>query len=635
MAAVKPDASQLPATLHRAVVLHRKGDLARAQALYEEILTVRPRHFDALHLLGVVAMQSDNPQLAVELIAKAIEIHPNSAASHCNRGSALEALGQWHAALLSYDQAIAIQANHAVAHYNRGNVLHKLKRCEAALASYDRAIAIKPGLAEAHFNRGNALLELRQLAAACSSYDSAIALRPNYAEAYFNRGRVLKELKQRDAALSSYAKAIAIRADYAEAYSNLGNVQQELGRWDEALANYAHALKIKADFPEAHFNQGVLLHQLGRFEDALYSYDRAIAYRSDYSEAYSNRGNVLAELNQLAAAMGSYQKAIELERKYAEAHFNLSIALLLAGEFEQGWNEYEWRWENTRGSVINERRDFPQPLWLGAEIPIGKTILLYGEQGLGDTIQFCRYAKLVASLGATVILEVQEALVRLLAGLEGMSLVVARGSALPAFDLQCPLMSLPLAFKTALENIPSAIQYLLGDPDNIARWQARLGERNRPQVGLVWSGNARQRNDHKRSIPLASLIKNLPSDCRYVCLQRDLREFDEQTLKANPDVLNFGQELDFENTAALCECLDLVISVDTSVAHLSAALGKKTWILLPFNPDWRWLLERNDSPWYPTVTLYRQHRIGDWSGAFEKITADLSHLFQSWRAGTG
>ena len=634
MTTVKPDASQLPATLQRAVALHQKGDLARARALYQEILTIRPRHFDALHLLGVVAIQTDNPQLAVELIAKAIEIHPNSAASHCNRGSALEALGQWDAALAGYDQAIAIQADYAPAHYNRGNVLHKLKRCEAALASYGRAIAFKPELAEAHLNRGNVLQELKQLTAACSSYDSAIALKPNHAEAYFNRGRVLKELKQWDAALVSYAKAIAIRADYAEAYSNLANVQQVLGQWDMALASYARALKIKADFPEAHFNQGVLLHELGHFEAALASYDRAIAGKSDYAEAYSNRGNVLTELNQLAAALPSYRKAIELERTYAEAHFNLSIALLLAGEFEQGWSEYEWRWKNTRGSVINERRDFSQPLWLGAELPAGKTILLYSEQGLGDTIQFCRYAKLVAGLGATVILEVQESLVKLLAGLEGVSLLAAKGSAPPAFDLRCPLMSLPLAFKTGLENVPSATQYLSSDPGNVARWQTRLGERNRPRAGLAWSGNAKQRNDHKRSIPLAHLIKILPSDFQYVCLQRDLRDSDEQTLKANPDVLNFGQELDFEHTAAICECLDLVISVDTSVAHLSAALGKKTWILLPFNPDWRWLLERSDSPWYPTVTLYRQRRIGDWSGVFEKIAADLSNLSQSWTAGT-
>jgi tetratricopeptide (TPR) repeat protein len=620
-------AAEVPATLRRAVELHRKGDLARARTLYEEILHVQPTHFDALHLSGVIAIQTNDARLAVELISKAIMQYPGSPASHCNKGSALEALREWEAALASYDGAIDLQPNYAEAHYNRGNVLRKLNRCEAALTSYDRAIAIKPDIAQAHFNRGNVLWDLGQFAGACSSFDRAIALNPGYAEAHFNRGRALKALHRWDDAIASYEKAIASGGDRAEAHCNIGNVHKARGRSAAALENYERALAIKADLPEAHFNRGVLLHELGRFEDAIAAYDRAVSCKPDYPEARSNKGNALTELNRLTQASTSYREAIAIKPDYAEAHFNHSIALLLAGEFERGQQEYEWRWRNPGGSVINERRAFPQPLWLGEESPAGKTILLHSEQGLGDTIQFCRYAKPVADLGCKVILEVQPPLIKLLTGLEGVSRLIAKGAELPAFDLQCPLMSLPLALKTTLRSIPSPTRYLFGDDAIVARWRDLLGGLGKPAVGLVWSGNARQRNDHKRSLPLEELIRHLPRGIQYVCLQKDLRELDERTLEQNPQVLNFGQELDFENTAALCECLDLVISVDTSLAHLSAALGRETWVLLPFNPDWRWLLSRADSPWYPTAKLYRQPAIGDWGSVLTRLAAELTCRF--------
>ena len=530
----------------------------------------------------------------MELIGKAIEVNPSNAPSHGNKGLALESLRQWEAALGCYDRAIAIDPNYAEAHCNRGNVLRKLNRHPAALASCDRALFIKPELAEAHFNRG----------------------------------LVLKALRRPEEACASYERAIAIRADYFEAHCNLGNVQELLGQSQAALDSYGRALAIKADLPEAHFNRGVLLHEHGRFEEAVKSYEQAISYRPDYAHAYSNRGNALTELNQMVGAMASYERAIAADPEYAEAHFNHAIALLLVGEFERVFQKYEWRWRNPGGSAINERRTFSQPLWLGADPPTGKTILLYGEQGLGDTIQFCRYAKPLADLGCTVILEVRQPLIGLLAHLEGVSKVVAKGDPLPAYDLQCPLMSLPLSFRTSLDHVPSPGRYLRTDAARVGHWRARLGEPRRPRVGLVWSGSARQRNDHKRSIALSQLIRHLPGGIQYVCLQKDLRELDERTLEANPQVLNFGRELDFDNTAALCECLDLVISVDTSVAHLSGALGKETWILLPFNPDWRWLLNRNDSPWYRSAKLFRQPAIGDWESVLARVAVDLTGLLK-------
>jgi tetratricopeptide (TPR) repeat protein len=627
---MNPAHGELAAKLRQAVAFHQQGQLARARAIYREILAREPRHFDALHLSGVVAIQTKDPVLALELIGKAIDVHPGSAAAHCNQGSAFEALGQLDAALASFDRAISIDAGHLESQFNRANVLHKRERFESALAGYDRTLALQPTLAAAHFNRGKVLRQLQRWDGARQSFERAIGLEPGHAEAYLSLGLVLKELQQLKAAVASYDRAIAIKPDFVEAHSNRGNVLKRLEQWDAALASYDRAITLKPDFAEVHFNRGVVLHELGRFEEASSSYTKAVAVRPEYAEAHSNRGNALTELNHLAEALASYERAVAINPNYAPAHFNWAIALLLAGDLERGFREYEWRWKNEAGSVINEKREFQRPLWLGAESPAGKTILLYGEQGLGDTIQFCRYAKLLADLNARVILEVKAPLRNLLSNLEGVSEVVAKGGELPGHDFQCPLLSLPLAFKTTLASIPSPGRYLSSDAPKMGYWQARLGRKVRPHIGLVWSGNAQQRNDHKRSIPLEALMAALPAKFQYVCLQTDVRDSDRQVLPGHRNILNFGDELDFEHTAALCECLDLVISVDTSLAHLSAALGKTTWILLPFNPDWRWLLDRTDSPWYPTAKLYRQPRIGDWTGVFKQVSHDLIDSFASW-----
>jgi hypothetical protein len=306
------------------------------------------------------------------------------------------------------------------------------------------------------------------------------------------------------------------------------------------------------------------------------------------------------------------------------------MALLFHGDFENGWRSYEWRWKNARRLGIAEPRNFTQPLWLGEEPIAGKRLLLYSEAGLGDTLQFCRYAALCAARGATVLLEVQARLVSLLAKLEGVSKVIATGDALPAFDYQCPLMSLPLAFKTTLDTIPATPKYLHSDKAKVARWRTLLGERSRPRIGLAWSGNPNNTIDLRRSIRLADWVVHLPSEFQYFCLQNQVREADKATLDSSPFILSFDDDsLDFVNTAALCECMDIVISVDTSLAHLSGALGQRTWVLLPFNPDWRWLLDRNDSPWYPTVKLYRQKAAGDWNEVFARVAADLHREFRA------
>lgn len=623
---MKPSAA-LHERLQRAVAHHRQGRIAHARALYEAVLEAQPRQFDALHMLGVIALQARDPELALRLIGAAIAVHPGSAAAHSNQGSALEALGRWDAALASFAHAIALDPSHLEAQFNHANLLFQQAQYDAALAGFERAIALQPALLAAHLNRGNTLRRLGRWGEAAESYERAIALDPAHAAAHMSRGLVLKELQQLPAALASYERAIALKPDYAQAHSNRGNVQKALRQWDAALQSYDRAIASAPDFAEAHFNKGVTLQELGRCDAAIACYDAALRIRPDYAEAHANRGNALTEQNRMDDALASYDRALVLAPQDAPGHFNRAIAHLLAGNLERGWRDYEWRWRNPAGSVINEAREFDAPLWLGAQSLDGKTILLHGEQGLGDMLQFCRYASCVALRGATVLLEVKAPLVALCATLAGVARVLARGEALPPIDYHCPLMSLPLAFGTTLENIPASAGYLHADPAKIAHWRARLQSGSRPRVGLVWSGNARQRNDHKRSLPLALLLAHLPADIDYVCLQTDVRDTDRAALVGSGRIQDFGAELDFDHTAAVCAGLDLVVGVCTSIVHLSAALGRPTWVLLPFSPDWRWLLGRSDSPWYQSVTLYRQTAPGDWQSALRRLAEDLRRRF--------
>ena len=618
--------ANVQATFHQAMDFHQRGQLAEAKQRYESVLNAMPRHFDALHLLGVIASQTGNHRQAVELIEKAIEIYPANAAFYSNLGNALQALGRFGEAVERYNRAIAIQSDFADACNNRGNALHALGRFEEAVESYNRAIGLRPDYVEAFYNRGLALKDLKRTGDALESFDQAIAFQPGYAEAWNNRGNALQALKRAEEALESFRRATVLRPNYADAWYNHGNALQELKRPEEAVGSFERAVALRPDYADAWHSCGNVLHALGHFDEALKSYNRAIAIRPDYADTHNNRGNALKEIGHLEEALSSYDRAIALWPDYADAHWNKALALLLTGNYAQGWPLYEWRWrlgENTPSPI----RNFQEPLWLGDTPLAGKTILLHSEQGLGDAIHFCRYAQLVADLGAQVVLEVGQPLVSALKNLKGVSEVIAKGAPLPPFDYHCPLMSLPLAFHTTLETIPHAPPYLETDRGRREQWAARLGEKSKPRIGLVWAGGTVFKNDRNRSITLGALRSHLPDGFQYVSLQKELRDPDRPILQAHTDILHFGDEIgDFSDTAALCELVDLVISVDTSVAHLAGALGKKMWVLLPFAPDFRWLLHRDDSPWYPSARLYRQDRPGNWKAVFEKIRMDLQNL---------
>ena len=585
-----------PQAVQAAFLAYQRQEWAEAERLCRLAIDLKPDYFEALYLLGIIAGQTGRRQEAAELLSRASSANPGSADAWYNHGVALGELSRYAEALESYDRAIALRPNYADAYYNRGVALSELDRPEEALESYDRAIALRPDHAEACNNQGIVLGHLQRHAEALASYDRAIALNPDYAVAYNNRGVALGHLQRHAEALASHERAIALKPDYAEAHNNRGNV----------------------------------LHELQRHAEALASYDRAIALKPDYADAHYHRGNALRELHRHAEAVESFERAISVQPDHGSAHWNLADCRLLLGDFASGWKEYEWRWKLEPWE--KSRRDFPQPLWLGEQSLQGRTILLHSELGLGDTLLFCRYAREVAALGAKVVLEVQPPLLALLGGLEGVAEIVPRGAPLPAFDCHCPLMSLPLAFKTDLRTIPAAVPYLRSDPARVADWQRKLGQTGRPRVGLVWSGSKALRND-QRSMALAQMLPLVDDRAEWVSLQKEVRDTDAALLASRSELRHVGDELmDFAETAAVIELLDVLVSVDTSVAHVAGAMGKPVWILVPFNPhDWRWMLDREDSPWYPTARLFRQSAAGDWAGVVRRVSDELVRRFGARR----
>ena len=685
---VSPADARVAGLFSAGLAHHQGGRLAQAETHYRETLALQPDHADALHLLGVIASQVGRHDVGVDLIGRAIALDRTSSLYHsnhglalaglkrfgeaiesydralslrpdtaevrynrgnallalrrprealdayerallarpdhvealCNRGAALAALGQSDEALLSYDRALAVAPDFSEALANRGNALKALGRLDDALASYDRALAARPGDAQALFNRGVTLHELKRFAEALASYDAALAASPDYAEALSNRGDALRELGRLQDALLSYDHALAARPDYAEALSNRGNVLKLLRRFDGALANYDAALRLRPDYPDALSNRAVTLQALDRLDEALASCDRALTLAPDSIAALTNRASVLQELRRFDEALATYDRAAAIAPDHAEAQINRALLLLLSGDFANGWPAYEWRRKLPSWAV----RGFAQGEWSGEDIA-GQRLLLHAEQGFGDTIQFARYAALAAGRGIDVVLEVQPALAPLLGGLFGLDVVAAGRDPLPAFDRHCPLLSLPRLFATTPETIPSGAPYIVAPADRIAAWTPSLpGEGLR--VGLAWSGHPDNVRDHERSIPFARLAPlTAISGARFVSLQKDIRATDADDFHSCGDVIDLGGALrDFADTAAIIAELDLVITVDTAVAHLAGAMGKPVWVLLPRVPDFRWLLDRATSPWYPSARLFRKGQTDTWDDVIAEVANELA-----------
>jgi tetratricopeptide (TPR) repeat protein len=589
--------AQLARSLEQALTAHRAGRLDEAGRLYDAILAVDPRHSDALHLAGVLKNQQGQPAQALRLVAAALRAKPDAANTLMSYGVILDALQRHEEALANFDRVLAQGAGDAPLHYNRGNALRNLGRMAEALHSFDRAIELAPDLGVAHHNRASALAALERCEEALRSFDRALALDLNPADrisALSNRGKTLVKLRRLEEALASYDQALALAPDHVDTLVRRGTVLTRLGRSDEALAVFAAALRINPDC----------------------------------LDAYVNRGNAYAVLNQFDAALADFALVTARQPDHADANFNEALVRLCLGDFARGWRKYEYRWQCSQFAAL--RPNLARPMWHGDSDPRGKTILLYAEQGMGDVIQFVRYAPLLAARGAKVIVGVHRPLAAILTGVPGVAGVIAEGEALPPFDLYCPMMSLPLAFGTELATIPATVPYIRAQQARIDRWRERLPQSGRLRVGICWAGTAAHPNDRRRSIPLATFAKILAVEgVDFFSLQKEVTEADAVTLNAH-GVAQLGQGFaDFADTAAVIAQLDLVIAVDTSVVHLAGAMAKATAALIAFAPDFRWMLDRTDTPWYPTMRLYRQNKIDDWTAPLERLRQELAGAVQS------
>jgi tetratricopeptide (TPR) repeat protein len=645
----------------------QSGQFELAKARYEEAIACYPQDVQPLQMLGIFYALHKNLTAAIDLLSRALSLDPCNAFVLFNRatayleqgmpdlaladlelamvleprnelglltqGNAYCALEQYEEALTCFDQALEQNPTFAKALNNRGLVQKSLGLHREAFKSYAEAITIDPQYADAFNNLGILLMELENLDQAVQCFDAAISLSPSEAQPYNNLGNALNALEKFGEALQSFDKAISLKPDYADAYSNRASALEGLLRLDEAIQSCEIAIGMNSQLAMMHNKMAVMLKEKGEWTRALDALNQAIALRPDYLDAVINKGNVLSLLGRFEEAKACFDDVL-LEKPDDElARWNKSLLCLLLGDYKTGWPLYETGWAIKMRGI---KREFDQPIWLGDVSIEGKTVLLHAEQGLGDVIQFCRYAGLVKGLGARVLMEAPRVLMPLLQTLEGVDEWVVQGELLPAFDYHCPLMSLPLALKTELHSVPSPTAYLQADPHRAKYWSDRLGHGKRLKVGVVWNGGARPYApnvwwvNQRRNISLDVFAAGLNDlDVDFYSLQKGEpaeSEIRGQELRYWPqgNFFNDADELnDFADTAALIANLDLVIAVDTSTAHLAAALGKPTWILTRYDTCWRWLLERDDSPWYASVKLYRQGEDRDWATTLARVAADI------------
>ena len=519
----------------------------------------------------------------------------------------------------------------AVVYQNKGDIAN-------AKEAYQQVVKIQPGNFECWHILGIFEYQNNNFEEALKIFKKVVSIQPRFAPVHSNMGLVLQELKRYDEAVTSYDKALELDITLFAAHNNRGNVYKDLGEFERALASYQAAIVCVPDYPEGLYNIAEIYKILHQWDNSLSYYNRAIYSRNHYAEALNNRGLILQFLNRVDEAIQSFDKTLEIWPDYAPAHSNKSLALLLLGHYRAGWEEHEWRWRMKEFTSV--QRNFKQPQWVGQGMQgdsgdslRGKTIFIHCEQGIGDTLQFCRYLPYVLESGAQVLFEVQGVVHTLMQQIIDPAFLLKQGDPIPDFDFHCPLISLPYALRDRLEQIPVKQGYLKSDSNRREKWQNKLGVKLKPRIAIVWSGNIHHHNDAFRSLPIQTLLPYLleiGKNFELVYLQKEYRVGELGLLAQIPGFQNWSDSIeDFEDTAAICDLVDLVITVDTSVTHISGALGRATWLMLPFAPDWRWLMDRVDSPWYPSLKLYRQQAISDWNSVLDPIALDLKNSFEA------
>ena len=605
-------------------ILQGHGKLKDATNCYRRALSLDPKMAE-IHLnLGLVLQTQGRLEDAVAEYWLATDLKPDLAEAHSNLGNGLQAQGKIDEAIVHYERALSLKPEFPEACFNLGNALQALERPEEAAALYRRALALKPSLAEAHGNLGNVLQTLGNLDEAQQHYEQAIQLKPEYAETYYNLGNLLASKMELRQAVDQYLLCLHYDPTCAKAHNNLGNVFRSLERPEEAVAQYRQVPAADPEFTDAYNNLGLALLSLGRHAEAIESIQRTLALKPHLAEAYCNLGAVYHAQNRIPEATENYENALSLKPTLAKARLNLGLVQLLSGNFKAGWQNYELRWNDAPLA----QREFTQPQWRGEPLN-GARILLHAEQGYGDTLQFIRYAPLVHAAGGTVILEVQTRLRRMAKAMPGVEQVVCCGDPLPEFAWHCPLLSLPIAFgMTTFDAIPAQTSYLRIADEARKKMDALVWPTEGLRVGLVWAGNPTFAKDLYRfrsvPLPLFQPVLELPG-VHFFSLQ--VGDATGDLAQARGSITDLSSDCeDMADTAAQISHLDLVISVDTSVAHLAAGLGVPTWVLMPYSPDWRWLQEREDTPWYPTMRLFRQQEPGDWEAVLQRVKQSLTQF---------
>jgi tetratricopeptide (TPR) repeat protein len=572
----------------------RCKNLDELEQQYLQLLESNPDNPDMMHSLGVIAYQKEQYDIALEWIGKAIEKNQLAPQFHNTHGIILEALG----------------------------------RFDEAINAYQKVVSLKPDYAEAYHNMAVAFQSQGHYASAVERCKQAVMLKPDYAQAYNTMAFSLEKQHLYDEAIENYKHALFLEPDFVEAYNHLGVVLNEKGRYAEAIANFTNAIKRDPDYAEVYSNMGIALKEQEEFSEAIACYEMALQLDPNFSEAYYNLGNSLRDQGRCVEAIESFRKAISLKPDYAQAHWNLSLALLLSGNYTEGWKGYKWR-RNAELKVLTDYHSTGKPRWDGSSFK-SRRLLVHYEQGLGDNIQFVRYLPMIKARGGTVIFETLKPLIGLLRGFEGVDELVeyVPNRKLPLeYDVYTSLLDMPFIFETTVDTIPSQVPYIYADPSKAQCWRGKVSGPGL-KVGIVWAGSPEHGNDRYRS---CSLKRFAPlgkiEGVRLYGLQkgpgaRQMDEFAEMISVTNISE-NFN---DFTDTAAAIDNLDLVISVDTSVLHLSGAMGQSTWALLPFAPEWRWMLNRPDSPWYPTMKLFRQSNWNDWDSVFRSVTEELKMM---------
>lgn len=645
--------------------LRAAGNLAAAEGVYRNVLAVAPNFHPAYHALGLLAYGAGKLPLAADLITHAIRIDgstpvyhrnlgemlrrlgrldeaiaagrqatalsPNDLDAFYNLGLALTDKGEHAAAVQSYRRALELNPSHNLSWNNLGSALEKMGDKDGAEQAYARAVALNPQHAEALINLGSCYNGQGKLDEASNCFRAAIAANPDLPEAYLHLGGILKKREKFADALPLFRKALALRPDHFETLLNLGSICQEQKLMDEAERCYRRALELRPGAADAYYFLASLLFKTLRLEEAVAAYRQVLAAKPDHADAHNNLGFVYQELGRLEEAEPCYLRALELRPVFAECRLHLSLNYLLRGKFAEGWAEYESRTDLKKQAA--QRPKIPVAEWRGEPLT-GRRLLLIKEQGFGDQIQFIRYARLLQEQGATVDALVDAELVRILGTAPGLRQAAA-GILSNDYDYWTLLLNVPGRLGTNLSNIPADIPYLRVDTAQAEAWRTRLDgiAQGRTKIGIVWSGRPTHNNDRIRSMKLNQLLSLFSiKNTAWFSLQKGASTAQLAEMPAGHELHDLGNEFkDFSDTAAAIEALDMVVSVDTSVVHLAGALGKPTWVFIPYNPDWRWMMEREDTPWYPAMRLFRQERLGDWTATIDKMAKALQQKMKRAR----